>query len=292
MAKTVNTTASPGHRCYPHRADGVGTFVGCPFRSYPELFHSGALTAQQTDDIYTSGQGVTTCEVGRWLTLGTASGSNANPLIFTHVPQGIPFGLLVHDMVDRFLLYFFSISAHTATRDTWITPESQTIKREGGGYAYESAGMANVQRAMKLMLCFEEPETRTLWLGKATPRDWLAVGEAPLVANNMTTRYGRVSYTMRAVVSNTAAAASAAGYAVRASVVLPASFATAKTAPNGGLRIRIRSPAEHKGLLSAVTVGGKPWKLFTPADETIDVPASQLTADLITNLESIVATYK
>ena len=25
LNKTVNTTASPGHRCYPHRADGVGT---------------------------------------------------------------------------------------------------------------------------------------------------------------------------------------------------------------------------------------------------------------------------
>jgi hypothetical protein len=24
LDKTVNTTASPGHVCYPHRADGVG----------------------------------------------------------------------------------------------------------------------------------------------------------------------------------------------------------------------------------------------------------------------------
>jgi hypothetical protein len=37
--------------------------------------------------------------------MGTASGGGAAPLMFTHVPQGIPFGLLVHDMVDRFLLY-------------------------------------------------------------------------------------------------------------------------------------------------------------------------------------------
>eukprot|EP01052_Picozoa_sp_SAG31_P050147 SAG31_NODE_11317_length_1038_cov_1.950159_2_plen_126_part_00 len=32
LNKTVNTTASPGHRCYPHRADGVGTYAGCNFR--------------------------------------------------------------------------------------------------------------------------------------------------------------------------------------------------------------------------------------------------------------------
>jgi hypothetical protein len=34
LNKTVNTTASPGHRCYPHRADGAGTYTGCPFRAY------------------------------------------------------------------------------------------------------------------------------------------------------------------------------------------------------------------------------------------------------------------
>ena len=33
LKKTVNTTASPGHRCYPHRADGVGTYTGCNFRT-------------------------------------------------------------------------------------------------------------------------------------------------------------------------------------------------------------------------------------------------------------------
>ena len=47
--KTANRTASPGHVCYPHRADGPGTFTGCNFRSYPEMFYSGALTAEQTD---------------------------------------------------------------------------------------------------------------------------------------------------------------------------------------------------------------------------------------------------
>ena len=51
--------------------------------------------------------------------------------------------------------------------------------------------------ALKWMLCFEEPESRTLWLAKATPRGWLAAGEAPIVAANLTTRYGRVSYTLR-----------------------------------------------------------------------------------------------
>ena len=66
LNKTVNTTASPGHLCYPHRADGKGSYTGCNFRAYSEMFYSGALTAEQTDAMYTSGLGVTTCEIGRY----------------------------------------------------------------------------------------------------------------------------------------------------------------------------------------------------------------------------------
>lgn len=60
--------------------------IGCAFRSYPELFYSGALTAEQTDAMYTSGQGATNCPVGRWLSNG--SPSSGDGLIFTHIPQG------------------------------------------------------------------------------------------------------------------------------------------------------------------------------------------------------------
>lgn len=37
---------------------------------YSEMFHSGALTAEQTDAIYTAGLGLNSCEVGRSLTMG------------------------------------------------------------------------------------------------------------------------------------------------------------------------------------------------------------------------------
>ena len=140
------------------------------------------------------------------------------------------------------------------------------------------------------MLCFEEPETRTLWLAKATPRDWLAPGEAPLLASNLTTRYGRVSFTVTTAAA--VAAEQGAGYAVHASVSLPASFASAGTAPAGGIRLRLRAPLEHAGKLSAVTVGGKAWSAFDAAEETIDIAADKITASLITEgLPHIVATF-
>ena len=30
---------------------------------------------------------------------------------------------------------------------------------------------------LKWMLCFEDPDTRTVWIAKATPRDWLSPQE-------------------------------------------------------------------------------------------------------------------
>ena len=284
LNKTVSTTASPGHRCYPHRADGVGTYQGCNFRAYSEMFYSGALTAEQTDAIYTAGLGLTNCEIGRFLTVGSPSGGgDGSALIFTHIPQGLPFGLLTHDMVDRFLLYFYTQSAHCATRGTWTTPESTHIDRDVGGWPYASPGQANVPMALKWLLAFEEPETRTLWLAKATPREWLTAGEAPIVATNLTSRYGRLTFSLRA-------SDDGHGYTVSASLRLPASFASAP--PAGGIRLRLRAPLEHAGRLSAVTVGGVAWSAFDAAEETVDVAAAKLTPTLLRDgLPHIVATF-
>ena len=139
--------------------------------------------------------------------------------------------------------------------------------------------------ALKWMLCFEEPETRTLWLAKATPRDWLAAGEAPLVASNLTTRYGRLSFSLAPPV----VVARGSSYAVRVNLTLPPSFAT--TAPAGGIRLRLRAPLAYAGRLSAVTVGTQQWSDFSAAEETIDIAASQLSASVIQGLTRIVATF-
>ena len=286
LNRTVNTTQSPGDRCYAHRVEGNGPAttgqMGCAYRSYPEEFMSGALTEQQADDMYKSGIGLTNCEIGRWMTMGAPAAGTA---IFTHVPFGFPFGLLQHDMVERFLLYFFTQSAHGNSRGTWTTPESTSITDRTHSISYSAAGPNNVPLCLKWMLAHEEPETRTQWLAKATPRDWLKSGEAPLVAKKVTTRYGRVSFSIAAPKSS-----QAAHYTVKANVTLPKSFATNK--PAGGLRLRIRAPLEHAGKLNSVTVGGQAWSDFSAGEETVDFSADKLTAALIKNgLPAIVATF-
>ena len=62
MNKTANTSV-PGQVCYSDQAD-PGQCCGCIFRSYSELFFSGVLTADQTESMYLSGQGVTDCGAG------------------------------------------------------------------------------------------------------------------------------------------------------------------------------------------------------------------------------------
>ena len=104
---TVNRTISKGDACYSHTAEGPAFFFGCPFRAFPEMFYSGALTAEQTESIYRSGMGLTNCTPGRFLGIGSPAGGGGTRL-FSHIPHGWPYGLLVHDMVERFLLHFFT----------------------------------------------------------------------------------------------------------------------------------------------------------------------------------------
>ena len=62
--------------------------------------------------------------------------------------------------------------------------------------------------------------------------------------------------------------------------------------PPGGLRLRLRAPVGCTGKMSSVTVGGKAWTRFTPADETVDFAANDLTAALVgTGLPDVVVGF-
>ena len=129
---------------------------------------------------------------------------------------------------------------------------------------------------LKWMLCFEELETRTLWLAKATPRDWLALGEAPLEAQRLSTRHGRISLRLEA--------SRAAGFVIKANVTLPAKFVP----PVGGICLRVRAPPAHVGKLASVSVGGKAWHAFNAAEEAVTFSASSLKDEAARNaLQSI-----
>ena len=284
LNRTVSSSTAHGPRCWAQTAENAA-LASPSFRGHAEMLYSGMLSASQVDDIYVAASGAA-CGGPRTLTLGSpAIGDGAS--LSTQSAVGLAYGLLQHDMPERFLLHYFATSAHAYTRGTATAPESSNVTdRDVSTVAYSAAGEVLAPTYLKWMLCFEEPETRTLWLAKATPREWLESGQAaPIVASNLTTRYGRVSFELK---SDDATGSS---YIVRASVRLPASFAASP--PAGGLRLRLRVPLSMAGKLSSVSVGGQPWRRFSASEETIDFLASELTKEMMaTGLRAIVATYE
>ena len=152
---------------------------------------------------------------------------------------------------------------------------------------YVAAGVVVAPTYLKWMLLFEEPNTRTVWLAKALPREWLG-GDAgaPVEVSGAPTRYGRVSYTLRA------RGGGASTLAVVANVTLPATF-VGGTGPPGGLRLRLRAPAPFAGRMTGVSVGGEAWADFDGRAETVDFAADQLTTELLANgLPHVVAQFR
>ena len=150
--------------------------------------------------------------------------------------------------------------------------------------------MNNVPLYLKWALVFEDPESKTLWLGKAVPREWLSVGEDPINARKVPSRYGRVSFRMAALSSADANAT----YVVHVNVSVASGFATSTGAPMGGLRVRVRCPLAHAGRLSDVRVGGKTWPAFNASAETIDFDREALLRGgmaLIVAMADIVASF-
>jgi hypothetical protein len=302
LNKTVVTPSDGSARCWQLTAEAArGKAKQLSFRGFAEMLYSGALTKAQAADIYAAASGGSACGAARFLTLGSPGRGDGTASLASPSAYGFAFGLLAHDMVERFLLHDFATSAHGYTRGTFTSPESSNLAdRDEPAIAYSAAGVVAAPTYLKWVLCFEEPETRTLWLAKATPRDWLAPGEAPIAASGLTTRYGRVAFSMHAVVSSAddAAGGGSDGYAVRVNVTLPPSFfANAAGAPAGGLRIRIRAPLEHVGKLRSVSVGGAAWTAFSAAEETISVAfgggdgGDGRLADLRAGLQAIVAVF-
>jgi hypothetical protein len=105
------------------------------------------------------------------------------------------------------------------------------------------------------MLVFEDPESETLWLAKATPRKWLEDGKTTEVAA-APTRWGRVGYSIASKLTEGT---------ISVRVDLPSTGLAATT------QVRLRVPGERK--LKSVTLNGKAWTKFDPAQESIEVPA-------------------
>lgn len=201
------------------------------------------------------------------------------------------YGLLQHDMVERFLLHYFALSAHGYTRGTLTAPEASDLSdRDAPSAPYTAAGEVGATVYLKWLLCFEEPEARTLWLGKATPPEWLSEGETVEMAE-APTAYGRVGLWIHSRVES--------ARTVGANLTLPAVWAAdAGRAPRGGIVLRLRVPGARAGAVSGkkdaiVSVqlkGGVPWHSFRGCDIMFD-RAALTTPGMLERLADVVVGF-
>jgi hypothetical protein len=220
------------------------------YRAYMEMMHSGSLTREQVRTIVDYRAAHHDILLGVPTAYGHQTGELAGFLSYGH-----GYGLIQHDMVREALLTLYGVMAHQYTRGTWTAPETRSILLQHPVAPYCTPAQMVVPLMSRWMLVFEDPESETLWLAKATPRKWLENGKTTSVSA-APTRWGRVGYSVVSKLDEGT---------VTARVDFPAGGFAAAT------RLRLRVPGERK--LESVTLNGKAWTKFDAAEETIAIPA-------------------
>ena len=164
-----------------------------PYRSMPESFddnrvwcemmHSGVVPKEYVSMIMRDGM------VHNGMKLGIFGNQGTDVAFLCY---GEAYGLIQHDMIREFLMLYYTHALHMHTRGTWTTFECNDIDRDrGAGSGFVPPAQMTIPTITKWMLVFEDPMNDTLWLCKATPREWLADDEH-ISVKGAPTRYGSV----------------------------------------------------------------------------------------------------
>ena len=233
----------PYNKMKPEKFRSNSWVAGEINRTYNEMLHSGCLSRAMVETIirYQSKFG------GRWLGLPGRRGSMDG---FTSYEYA--YGLLQHDLIKEFLLFYYSHMAHIYTRGNWTATEYGNADRSKPSSNYCAPAQGTIPALTKWMLVFEDPFAPVLWLANGAPRHWLAQGNT-IAVTGAPTRWGYISYTIAP------AAASA-----QVEIDLP------DEGFDAAIHLRLRASAAQK--ISAVRLNGELWIDFRPDDETVILP--------------------
>jgi hypothetical protein len=220
------------------------------YRAYMEMMYSGGLTREQTRLIHDYRSNHHDMLLG----VPTAYGYNTSD-IAGFLSYGHGYGLVQHDLIREALLLTYSTMAHQYTRGTWTAPETRNLLGDGNAAPYCTPAQLVVALMTRWLLVFEDPESETLWLGKAIPREWLADGKTVAVSG-APTRWGRVGYSITSYLGESK---------VVVEIDLPPGF-------SASAKLRLRVPEGPK--IRSVTLNGTPFAQFDATDETLTLPAS------------------
>jgi hypothetical protein len=219
------------------------------YRANMELLYSGGLTADEVNTI------VRYREAHRDLLLGvpTAYGYNSQELA-GFLSYGHAYGLLQHDHVREFLLELYSLSAHQYTRGTWTAPETRRVDPKLSAAPYCVPAQLSVPMLLRWLLAFEDPNSDTLWLCKAAPREWFEDGQT-IAVSALPTRWGKIAFKITSHWRD---------HRIDAQI-------TFTVRGPQETKLRVRSPNQQA--IIGVELDGKPWNNFDPVTETITLPA-------------------
>jgi hypothetical protein len=220
------------------------------YRGYSEMLYSGSLSREQVEMVirYRAAHHDTI------LGIPACYGHNTHELA-GFLSYGHAFGLVQHGFDREYLLTLYSLMAHQYTRGTWTAPETRNLEPKLGPSPYCAPAQLVVPLLTRWMLVLEDPATRTLWLAKDTPRQWLEDGQS-ISVSNAPTQWGRVSYTVRSRLREGR---------IEAAIDLPGRL------PPGEVKLRLRAPENHR--MRSATINQAPWSQFDPEGETITLPA-------------------
>src|SRR5262249_12956257 len=160
------------------------------YRAYMEMMYSGNLTEDHVKMIVNYRSRHHDVILGMPTAYGFKSGILAGFLSY-----GYGYGLIQHDMIREALLMMYSDMAHQYTRGTWTAPETRSLVPDDGAAPYSTPAQLVVALMTKWLLVFEDPQSETLWLGKAMPRTWLQEGKR-ISVSRASTRFGPFAFTI------------------------------------------------------------------------------------------------
>ena len=201
--------------------------------------------------------------------------------IDAHFVYGYALTNLRHDRVARYLLTYHGLMAYGMSKGTFAPPECSLITSGEGPYTPTSKrfewcampqphlhSLAQLLRVVRMLLVQEDGDT--LWLARATPREWLAPGQR-LEVRRAATSFGFVSL----IIASTGVGDP--GGAGR----LVASVAGEWHHPPARTFLRLRHPTGRA--IAALTVAGASHRRHD--DETVELTELTASARLVATLE-------
>lgn len=185
-----------------------------PHRAYAELLQADVLPDELAHLVIDCMRGHGATSIGVVANIGPPDDKSRDILGF--ISYGYAQQLLRLDRIDEYLLFLYAHRHHAHTPGSWTAGEVSDI---GGGMPlFCMPAQMTIPLLLRWMLVFEDSAGRTLYLGRAVPRAWLASRE-PVGIDNAPTRWGRTGFRLQAAQDGT----------IHGTVSLPGRSAPAET---------------------------------------------------------------